>query len=152
MNLIKLKVFLLSLTVFALLTASAVNAQQKGETPEAKPPVIKITGVQLVILTSPDKALLSKTPVNNAGAGGFKVSQLGNYIIKATFAKKVETDIIKELKIDIRFPDGTRKTLNTTPDPNGKSIESEEFEWTEYSKPIYAYLTSTKGKVSTPAK
>jgi len=152
MNPIKLKVFLMSLTVFALLAAASLNAQQKTETPAAKPPVIKISGVQLVILTSPEKAVLSKTPVNNAGAGGFKVSKLGNYIIKATFAKKVENDIIKELKIDIRFPDGTRKTLNTTPEAGGKSIESEEFEWTEYSKPIYAYLISTKGKISTPAK
>jgi len=151
----------LTIISISLLIISSAYAQQKTETQQvkikaapaqAKPPVIKISGVKLIILSSPDKTEISKTPVNNTGAGGFKVSNAGTYFIKATFGKKVDEESIKELKIEIRYPDGTRKTLATTAASNGKSIESEEFEWIEASKPLFAYLKSTQGKVSTPAK
>jgi len=153
-----------TIVVISLLITSSAYAQQKTETQQAKikavpaqttpakPPIIKISGVKLIILSSPDKTEISKTPVNNTGAGGFKVSNAGTYFIKATFGKKVDEETIKELKIDIKYPDGTRKTLATTAASNGKSIESEEFEWIEASKPLFAYLRSTQGKVSTPAK
>ena len=156
MNLIKHKYFLITVIILALMIASSANAQKKTETNTAKsetpkPAIIKIYGVQLTILTLPDKTELSKTPVNNSGAGGFKVSKPGTYYIKATFGKKVDEATIKELNIDIKYPDGIKKTLSTTPASNGKSVESAEFEWTEISKPIFAYLTSTQGKISTPA-
>jgi len=152
---------LLAITVITLLIFSSIQAQQKTETQPsqiksaadttkpAKAPEIKIYGVQLIIFSLPDKTQISKAPVNNTGAGGFKVSQAGKYFIKATFGKKVDEETIKELKVDIKYPDGTRKTLAATPASNGKSIESAEFEWTEPTKPLFVYLTSTKGKVNT---
>ncbi|MCX6175054.1 MAG: hypothetical protein NTZ27_09910 [Ignavibacteriales bacterium] len=161
MNIKKIGNSFLAIMVITLLVFSSINAQQKTETQQtqinstavqitsAEAPVIKIYGVQLIILSSPDKTQISKAPVNNTGAGGFKVSKAGTYFIKVTFGKKVEDETIKELNVDIKYPDGTRKTLTTTPASNGKSIESAEFEWTEPAKPLFAYLTSTQGKVNT---
>lgn len=161
MNLTKLGSFLAAIVLCALLIYSSVSAQQQTETTQAQTSapqtqtattqqaIIKIFGVQLIIYSLPDKTEISKAPVNNSGAGGFKVSKAGTYFIKATFGKKVDSEMIKELKIDIKYPDGTRKTLGTTPASNGKSLESAEFEWKEPAKPLFAYLTSTQGKVNT---
>lgn len=151
-----------TIIVIMLLILSSAQAQQKTETQQTqnkstttqtapeKAPVIKIYGVKLIILSSPDKVEISRAPVNNTGAGGFKVSKAGTYFIKAVFGRQVDEETIKSLNIDIKYPDGTKKTVTTTPASNGKSVESAEFEWTEPSKPLFAYLTSTLGKVNTP--
>lgn len=163
MNLLKLNKIFTTLFILTIFFISTAKAQQKpdeqpsqinnveAKTLPEKPEVIKIYGAQLILVSAPDKKEISKAPVNNTGAGGFKVSKAGTYIVKATFGKKIESETIKELKIDIKYPDGTRKTFATTPASNGKSIESAEFEWMDPAKPLFAYLTSTQGKVNTLA-
>lgn len=163
MNLKKIGNSFLTIIITALLISSSVHAQKETETQQSKidsatvqttsvqPSLIKIYGTQLILISSPDRIEISKAPVNKSGAGGFKVSKAGTFFVKATFGKKVESKTIKELNFVIKYPDGTKKTLTTNPAANGKSVESAEFEWTETAKPIFAYLTSTQGKVNTLA-
>lgn len=161
MSLLKFRNIFTAIIVCTLLIFSPLSAQQQPEaeqtqtptvqtqTTPAQPTIVKIFGAQLSIFSSPDKTELSKAPVNKTGAGGFKVSKAGTYFVKATFGKKVDAEAIKALSIVIKYPDGTKKALVTKPAANGKSIESAEFNWEAFEKPIFATIASTQGTVNT---